>query len=50
MDSDEEDSAEEDDDLPDNQENLDFAGGPTGVEAQVHGSGFRVRMLEGLLK
>lgn len=47
VDSDEEDSAEEDDDIPDSNEHL-TAGGPD--DKTVHGSGFKVRMIEGLLK
>ena len=54
MDSDEEDSAEEDDDLPDNAENNEtneeISVGPSGSDAGIHGAGFKTRMLEGLLR
>ena len=53
MDSDEEDSAEEDDDLPDAAENDqvgEVAVGPSGSDAQTHGAGFKTRVLEGLLR
>ena len=53
VDSEEEDSAEEDDEMPDSAENTDPSDlNPSGApgDAQVHGSGFRVRMLEGLLR
>jgi len=38
--------------LPDAAENEEVGvlGGAEGLQGQVHGSGFRVRMLEGLLK
>ena len=56
VDSDEEDSAEEDDDLPDAPENSDLeaagsnpAGSPSDHQ-QVHGAGVKARMLENLLK
>ncbi len=51
IDSDEEDSAEEDDDLPDSN-SLDQDHSWTGDAQQqvVHGAGFRTRMLEGLLR
>jgi hypothetical protein len=57
LDSDEEDSAEDDDDLPDNTVNdLATSSSTSSVasekkgEHNVHGAGFRARMLEGLLK
>ena len=59
VDSDEEDSAEEDDDLPDAPENSDLeaagsnpggAAGSPSDHQQVHGAGFKARMLENLLK
>ncbi|XP_059098666.1 testis-expressed protein 2-like isoform X2 [Tigriopus californicus] len=51
MDSDEEDSAEEDDDLPDLPENTEICtvGSPSDHQ-QVHGATFKTRMLENLLK